>query len=74
MKKKILTILALALAVIAANAQEQPKKWYDNIKFSGYGMLQYQWQDPYKVTTDEAGNVIAEKNESNTFKLRLCNL
>ena len=71
MKKNILTILALALAVIAANAQEQPKKWYDNIKFSGYGMLQYQWQDPYKVTTDEAGNVIAEKNESNTFKLRL---
>ena len=71
MKKKILTILALVLTVIAANAQEQPKKWYDNIKFSGYGMLQYQWQDPYKVTTDEAGNVIAEKNESNTFKLRL---
>ena len=57
MKKKILTILVLALTVIAANAQEQPKKWYDNIKFSGYGMLQYQWQDK-------------EEKQTNTFNLR----
>ena len=32
--------------------------WVKNIKFSGYGMLQYQWQDP-------------EGNKSNSFKLRL---
>ena len=32
--------------------------WVKNIKFSGYGMLQYQGQDP-------------EGNHSNTFKLRL---
>ena len=32
--------------------------WVKNIKFSGYGMLQYQGQDP-------------EGNQSNTFKLRL---
>ena len=32
--------------------------WIKNIKFSGYGMLQYQWQDP-------------EGNKSNSFNLRL---
>ena len=32
--------------------------WVKNIKFSGYGMLQYQWQDP-------------EGNKSNSFNLRL---
>ena len=32
--------------------------WVKNIKFSGYGMLQYQGQDP-------------EGNHSNTFNLRL---
>ena len=32
--------------------------WVKNIKFSGYGMLQYIWQDP-------------EGNKSNTFNLRL---
>ena len=33
-------------------------QWVKNIKFSGYGMLQYQGQDP-------------EGNHSNTFNLRL---
>ena len=70
MKKKILTILALVLTGSAANAQEQPKKWYDNIKFSGYGMLQYQWQDPTKAVVDENGNVKKVNDESNSFKLR----
>ncbi len=48
-----------------ATATQQEKKalielpqWVKNIKFSGYGMLQYQGQDP-------------EGNHSNTFKLRL---
>ena len=40
--------------------------WVKNIKFSGYGMLQYQGQDPYKVSNGEL-----EKNNSNTFNLRL---
>ena len=70
MKKKLLATCLLLFAVLSINAQQE-KKWYDNIKFSGYGMLQYQYQDPYKAVTDEAGNVKEEKNESNTFKLRL---
>ena len=47
--------MALALT---AGAQDKPAKWYDNIKFSGYGMLQYQYEDK-----DEA--------EHNEFNLRL---
>ena len=50
---------------MTANAQEKEKKtlielpqWVKNIKFSGYGMLQYQGQDP-------------EGEHSNTFNLRL---
>ena len=50
---------------LTANAQEKEKKttielpqWVKNIKFSGYGMLQYQGQDP-------------EGEHSNTFNLRL---
>ena len=50
--KKLLTIALMALSM-TANAQEKEKKtlielpqWVKNIKFSGYGMLQYQGQDP----------------------------
>ena len=57
MKKKLLTTCLLLLAVVCANAQQE-KKWYDNIKLSGYGMLQYQWQDK-------------EETQSNSFNLRL---
>ena len=71
MKKRLLTTCLLALIVLGLQAQEKPKKWYDNIKFSGYGMLQYQAQDPYVADTDDSGNVVAKKNESNSFKLRL---
>lgn len=74
MKKKLLITCLLAFLAIGIQAQEKPKKWYDNIKFSGYGMLQYQAQDPYAASTDDAGNVVAKKNESNTFKLRLLRL
>jgi len=42
---------------MSAQAQND-KKWYDNIKFSGYGMLQYQG-------TDQEGK------ENNSFNLRL---
>jgi hypothetical protein len=55
--KKVMTAALVAIA-LTANAQEKPKMWYDNIKFSGYGMLQYQGQDK-------------EDAESNTFNLRL---
>ena len=57
-----LALLAMGFA-LTANAQEKKTtievpQWVKNIKFSGYGMLQYQGQDP-------------EGNESNTFNLRL---
>ena len=62
MKMRLLTTCLLALAVMSMSAQEQkPKKWYDNIKFSGYGMLQYQYQD-------------RDEKETNTFNLRLLRL
>ena len=57
MMKKLLTMAFLAVA-LTANAQENTKKWYDNFKFSGYGMLQYQTEDK-------------EGGEHNEFNLRL---
>ena len=72
--KKLFGLMALvALTTIPVNAetlteveevQETQQKtvdipaWINNIKFSGYGMLQYQGQDP-------------EGNHSNSFNLRL---
>ena len=59
----IMAFCAMAFA-LTANAQEQEKKtielpqWVKNIKFSGYGMLQYQGEDK-------------EDAHSNTFNLRL---
>ena len=58
MRKRVMTACLLMLVVLSVSAQEKPKKWYDNIKFSGYGMLQYQAQDK-------------EDAKSNTFNLRL---
>ena len=55
--KKLMTVAFMALA-LNVNAQEKPAKWYDNIKFSGYGMLQYQFEDK-------------EEAEHNEFNLRL---
>ena len=57
MKKRLLT-MALVAFVLNAYAQEKTTKWYDNIKFSGYGMLQYQAEDK-------------EGGEHNEFNLRL---
>ena len=45
MKQRLLFVCLLAFAVLSASAQEKDKKWYDNIKFSGYGQLQYQMED-----------------------------
>ena len=64
--KKLMTLALFTMALaLTANAQETAKKaiievpqWVKNVKFSGYGMLQYQGQDP-------------EGNHSNTFNLRL---
>ncbi|MBO4463721.1 MAG: porin [Prevotella sp.] len=57
MKKTLLT-MALAAFTLGASAQEKTTKWYDNLKFSGYGMLQYQAEDK-------------EGGEHNEFNLRL---
>ena len=73
MLKKTLSLLVVLMFGFSVNAlaeeqevqnTQQEKKtielpqWVKNIKFSGYGMLQYQGQDP-------------EGNHSNTFNLRL---
>ena len=59
--KKLMTLAFMAIA-LTANAQEKTTievpQWVKNIKFSGYGMLQYQGQDP-------------EGNATNSFNLRL---
>lgn len=52
-----MTLAFMAIA-LTANAQENAPKWYDNFKFSGYGMLQYQTEDK-------------EGGEHNEFNLRL---
>ena len=44
MRKRLLTMALVALS-LNVYAQEKSTKWYDNIKFSGYGMLQYQAED-----------------------------
>ena len=53
--KKILT---LALTAIALTVNAQEVKWFDNLKFSGYGMVQYQASDQ-------------ENAENNGYNLRL---
>ena len=50
--------MAFMAIALTANAQEKTPKWYDNFKFSGYGMLQYQAEDK-------------EGGEHNEFNLRL---
>ena len=60
MTKKLFLLLTLATAIgLTAGAQE--KKWYDNTKLSGYGMLQYQGEDK-------------DGGEHNEFNLRLMRL
>ena len=58
MNKRLIITCMLALTVLSLSAQEKDKKWYDNFKVSGYGMLQYQWKDQ-------------EEAKSNSFNLRL---
>lgn len=56
--KKTFMALMMAVVTLTANAQEKTTKWYDNIKFSGYSMLQYQFEDK-------------EGGKHNEFNLRL---
>lgn len=58
----------MAVFTLSVNAREKtadsasrPVKWYDKIKLSGYGMLQYQFEDK-------------ENNKHNYFNLRLMRL
>lgn len=55
--KNLLTVALMVLA-LTVNAQEKTTKWYDHFKLSGYGMLQYQYEDK-------------ENSEHNEFNLRL---
>ncbi len=53
--------LAIALATTTMMAHAQANKWFQNVKLSGYGMVQYQAQDQ-------------EGAEKNSFNLRLVRL
>ena len=54
MKKLMILALCVTGFALTVNAQQEEKKkttielpqWVKNIKFSGYGMLQYQGMDP----------------------------
>jgi len=67
-------VACMAMA-LSAHAQENTNKWYDNLKFSGYGMLQYQATDKYsnQTITNSNGDLetVAVKDHSNAFNLRL---
>ncbi len=60
--KKVLTTLALIALSLTLHAQEKPlielPQWVKDIRFSGYGQLQYQFEDK-------------EGAEHNEFNLRL---
>ena len=59
MGKRLIITLVILTATLTASSQE--KKWYDNLKLSGYGMLQYQ-------ASDKKGD------EENSINLRLLRL
>ena len=67
--------MAFMAIALTANAQEKATKWYDNIKFSGYGMLQYHGTDKYtnQYTTYQDGRkeTFTVKDHDNSFNLRL---
>lgn len=56
MKKRYFSLLVMVFTAMMASAQEN--KWFQDLKLSGYGMIQYRAQD--KIT-----------DEQNTFNLRL---
>ena len=64
MIKKVLFALLLAQS-LKVGAQEK-KSWISNVKLSGYGMVQYQYNGNESTAADEHGT-----NKSNSFNLRL---
>ena len=64
MIKKVLFALLLAQS-LTVGAQEK-KSWISNVKLSGYGMVQYQYNGNESTAADEHGT-----NKSNSFNLRL---
>ena len=58
--RQLSAVILLLLSVAPCDAQKE-KKWYDDIKFSGYGMVQYQ------ASSQEGA-------KSNSFNLRLARL
>ena len=68
-------IATVALALLMANAHAQLKEWFQNVKLSGYGMVQYQGSDKYKDVTDAQDNLVGVvKDHDNGFNLRLVRL
>ena len=64
MIKKVLFAILLAQS-LTVGAQEK-KSWISNVKLSGYGMVQYQYNGNESTASDEHGT-----NKSNSFNLRL---
>ena len=54
----------------ALSTQAQ-SEWFQNVKFSGYGMVQYQASDKYSNQTAADGTKEVVKNHDNGFNLRL---
>lgn len=57
--RRILAIAAMAISML--NAQAQSTKWINNVKLSGYGMVQYQYTG-------------RENAKSNSFNLRMARI
>lgn len=72
MMKKIFALLAVATVCQGLAAQEN--KWFQDIKLSGYGMVQYQADDKWSNNKDADGNTVVARNHDNSFNLRLARL
>lgn len=76
--RKIMFIALFAVTSIVASAQEKKvielPAWIQDVKLSGYGMVQYQADDKYANNKDENGNPVVSKSSSNSFNLRLVRL
>ena len=59
--KKYFVMAALAVSTLTASAQSVVPKWINNVKLSGFGIVQYTYNGQ-------------EDNESNSFNLRLARL
>ena len=59
--KKYFVMAALAVSTLTASAQSVVPKWINNVKLSGFGIVQYTYNGQ-------------ENNESNPFNLRLARL